>query len=319
MGTEINQAHVEQYSSNVRMLAEESRALLRQICEIKPVQGAVFYGDRLKGSEVVRKSARHQTNPWTPTYHDRRRGWTVDDVWGEYLDPSDEIRSIIDFRGKYPVLCVNAFNRAENSLIIEALGGAAYTQVTSDAAGTAPSITTVNNYDVGECRLVAGDGTLVTAGSGHSDTTATALTIAKIGLCGELLDEAGFTQDNGFTQPRFLIANSYNKWQLLQTTEVKSIDYNTVKALAHGQVDEFMGFKFLWTEQLSRDTTETDCIKAFACVGGAIALGIGQDITPKMWQDSHQQNEWYCHGFASKGATRQEGPAVIQINLKASA
>jgi hypothetical protein len=38
-----------------------------------------------------------------------------------------------------------------------------------------------------------------------------------------------------------------------------------------------------------------------------------------MWQDSHQCNDWYCYGFASKGATRQEGPAVIQINLKAAA
>lgn len=318
MGTEINQAHVEQYSSNVRMLAEETRAVLRQICEPKSVEGAVFYGDRLQGSEVVRSSGRHENNPYTPTRHDRRRGWTVDDKWGEYLSKSDELRMIVDYKGKYPTLCVNAFNRAENSLIIEALGGPAYTQVTSDTPGAAPSIVTVNNYDVGECRLISGAGTLVTAGSTHSDTTATALTIAKVAMMGQLLDEAGFTESNGFSQPRYIIANAYNKWQLLQTTEVKSVDYNTVKALAAGQVDSFMGFKFIWTEQLAKDTTETDCIKAFACVGGAIALGVAQDISPQMWQDSGHCNDWYCYGFASKGATRQEGPAVIQINLKAA-
>lgn len=319
MGTEINQAHVAQYSSNVRLLAEETRAVLRQIVEIKTVQGAVFYGDRLRGSETVRKSGRHTANPYTPTQHDRRKGWTVDDQWGEYLDPSDEIRSIIDFRGKYPTTCVNAFSRAENGLIIEALGGAAYTEVTSDVPGAAASVSTVNNYDVGECRLIAGDGAVVTAGSNHSDTTATALTVAKLATCGQLLDEAGFTPDNGYPNQRFFIANAYNKWQLMQTTEVKSVDYNTVKALADGRIDTFMGFKFIWLEGLPVDPTETDCINAYACVGGAVAMGIGKDISPDMWQDTGRCKEWYCYGFASKGATRQEGPAVIEINLKRAA
>lgn len=319
MGLEINQAHVAQYSSNVRMLAEETRAPLRQVCELKGVNGAVFFGDRLTGSNTVRRTGRHTTNPSTPPRHDRRRGWTLDDEWGAYIDHADEIRTIIDFKGKYPTLCVNAFNRSENQLIIDALGGPAYTEVTSDTPGAASTVTTVNNYDAGECRLINGDGTLVTAGSNHSDTTATALTIAKLALCGELLDKAGFTSDNGYPQSRFFIANAYNKWQLLQTTEAKSLDYNSRRALAEGTIDSFMGFRFIWTEQLSADTTETDCIKAFAVVGGAIALGVGQDITPQMWQDTHQCNDWYCYGFASKGATRQEGPAVIQINLKAAA
>jgi hypothetical protein len=319
MGLEINQAHVAQYSSNVRMLAEETRAVLRQICEIKPVQGAVFFGDRLTGSNTVRRTGRHTTNPSTPPRHDRRRGWTVDDEWGAYIDKADEIRTIIDFKGKYPTMCVNAFNRTENQLVLDALGGPAYTEVTADTGGTAASVTTVNHYDVGESRLIAGSGVLVAAGSQHSDTTATALTIAKLALCGELLDEAGFTPENGYPQPRYFIANSYNKWQLLQTTEAKSLDYNSRRALAEGTIDQFMGFRFIWTEQVATDTTETDCIRGFACVGGAIALGIGQDISPQMWPDSHQCNDWYCYGFASKGATRQEGPAVIQINLKKAA
>lgn len=319
MGLEINQAHVAQYSANVRMLAEETRAVLRQVCEIKPVNGAVFFGDRLTGSDTVRRSGRHTTNPSTPPLHDRRRGWTVDDEWGAYIDQSDEIRSIIDFKGKYPQLCVNAFNRSENQLILDALGGPAYTEVTSDTPGAAASITTVNHYDVGESRLVAGDGTLVAAGSNHSNTTATGLTIAKLALCGELLDQAGFTPSNGYTQPRYFIANAYAKWLLLQTSEAKSLDTNSRRALAEGNIDEFMGFRFIWTEQLAYDTTETDCVRCFAVVSGAVALGIGKDITPDMWEDTHVTKSWYCYGFASKGATRQEGPAVVQINLKAAA
>ena len=119
MGFEINQAHVAQYSSNVRNLAEETRAPLRQVCELKGVNGAVFFGDRLTGSNTVRRTGRHTANPSTPPLHDRRRGWTVDDEWGAYIDKADEIRTIIDFKGKYPTLCVNAFNRSEKKTAAE--------------------------------------------------------------------------------------------------------------------------------------------------------------------------------------------------------
>ncbi len=319
MGYEPTPAHIAQYSSNVRMLAEETRAVLRQICEIKDVQGGMFYGDRLKGSNTVRRTGRHSPSPYTPTSHDRRRGWVYDDEWGDFLDRQDEQKVLVEYRGKYVTLCVNAFNRTENALVVDALGGAAYAVAAAAAAGSAETITTVNNYDNGECRLIAGDGTLVTAGSNFSDTTATALTVAKLALCGQLFDAAGFTAANGLGLPRYFITNAYNKWQLLQATEVKSSDYNTVKALAEGQIDTFMGFKFIFMEDLNTDATETDCINSYACVQGAIALGVNQDIQPQVYPRPDYSNAWYCYGSASKGATRQEGPGVIEINLKKAA
>ena len=47
----------------------------------------------------------------------------------------------------------------------------------------------MTNYAAGECRLMDGDGAWVTAGSDHSDTTDTALTVAKLNdLAGMLTD-----------------------------------------------------------------------------------------------------------------------------------
>lgn len=312
-------AHVAQYSSNVRILAEETRALLRQICEIKTCHGGMFYGDRLKGSNTVRRTGRHSPSPYTPVQHDRRRGWLYDDEWGEFLDKQDDQKVLVEYKGKFVTLCVNAFNRSENQLIIDALGGPAYSITTPAAASGAEAVTVVNNYDAGECRLIASDGTLVTAGSNHTDKTATSLTIAKLALCGQLFDEAGFTAENGLDLTRYFISNHYNKWQLLQTTEVKSVDYNTVKALAEGKIDTFMGFKFLWMEDLPVDPTETDCINSYAVVQGAIALGVAQEVETQVYQRGDYSQAWYCYGSASKGATRQEGPGVIEINLKKAA
>ncbi len=306
MSFTITQAMIEQYRANVRMLAEQEQGLLRPICEVVPVTGKSFYGDRLAGSEAVTRTSRHGDSPFTPVTHSRRKGTIIDKEWGDFIDDQDTSKVIAEFKGKYVTKAVAAHNRAEDDLIIAALGGPAYG---GEAGGT-----TINNYDAGECRVVQGDGTLATAGSDASDTTQTALTIAKIGLCGELLDEGEFRD-----MPRYFISNPYNKWQLLQVTEVKSSDYNTVKALANGAVDTFMGFKFIWTNRLLTHATDTGCIRSYACVGGAIALGIGQDVQSNIWQRSDKSGAWYCYASSSKGATRQEGPAVVEILLKKSA
>jgi hypothetical protein len=307
MSFEVTQAQVEQYSSNVRMLGEQSPALLRPICEIKGVVGTSFFGDSLKGSDAVTRTTRHGKNPFTPVHHGRRKGTIVDKEWGDYLDKADESKVIVDFAGKYVTLGVQAMNRAEDDLIIEALGGPAYVGVSGGSV--------VQNYDAGECRIIKGDGTLAAAGSDASDTTETTLTVAKLAMCGELLGEAQLPPE----LPRYFIANEYTKWQFLQATEVKSSDYNTVKALAYGQIDTFMGFKFIWTERLKVHATDTGCIRCYACVQGAIALGVGQETKGQMWQDSSACNSWYCYASSSKGATRQEGPAVVEILLKKAA
>ena len=66
---------------------------------------------------------------------------------------------------------------------------------------------------------------------------------------------------------------------LLNTTEVKSADYNSIKALVQGDIDTFMGFKFLRSERLNLASTQRKC---FAFTKGAMGLGIGKDVTTKI-------------------------------------
>ena len=44
---------------------------------------------------------------------------------------------------------------------------------------------------------------------------------------------------------RFVVIHANNLASLLDETEVKSSDFNTVKALVAGQVDTYLGFKFI--------------------------------------------------------------------------
>ena len=115
---------------------------------------------------------------------------------------------------------------------------------------------------------------------------------------------------------------------MLNTTQVSSVDYNTVRALAHGQLDTFMAFKFIMLQNyqdaikghLIENTTEAagEAIECYAWAQDAVTLGVGKDITTdvSIRKDKRMAVQVYVrHSF---GAVRVEGPAVVEILLKKS-
>lgn len=84
----------------------------------------------------------------------------------------------------------------------------------------------------------------------------TGLTLAKLIAANEILEDADLEDD----APRILCVTAAQITDLLNTTEVKSADYNTVKALASGQVDTFMGFKFVKIKRLRKVSTTRYCV-----------------------------------------------------------
>jgi hypothetical protein len=76
----------------------------------------------------------------------------------------------------------------------------------------------------------------------------TGLTLAKLLQVNEMLEDLEVCEDDGEDGAercnRVCVYTARQMTNLLNTTEIKSTDYNTVKALAQGTIDTFMGFKF---------------------------------------------------------------------------
>jgi hypothetical protein len=137
------------------------------------------------------------------------------------------------------------------------------------------------------------------------------LTIAKLLTCKQLLDDGEVDP----SRQRYFVTNPYNINQLLNTTEVKSSDYNTVKALAMGQIDTFMGFKFLMSTRLSADDTDTGATKCYAFAQDAIVLAISEEPNVRISERDDKNYSTQVYVEMSIGATRVEGPAVVGITL----
>jgi hypothetical protein len=209
---------------------------------------------------------------------------------------------LIDPQSVYAQNQVFSLNRQIDDVIITALGGNAY----EGHAGA----TTIAYSAVGECRVIDSDGTIAAAGTAHADATETALTIAKLLTCKELLDDANIDEE----RQRYFLTNPHNLNQLMNTTEVKSSDYNTVKALAQGHVDTFMGFKFIKSTRLAAGA-DTSCRRCYAFAQDAIVLAIAEEPTVSIDLRPDLLNSTQVYSTLSIGATRVEGPAVVSIEL----
>ena len=308
MSTQIPIAFIDQVRANILMLSQQKAAMLRDPCRSEPITGDTMYVERIGPKDAQLRGARHGATPISDADHTRRKLTMADYVVpADIIDKPDRLKMLIDPQSVYAQNQAFSLNRAIDDVVIAALGGPVY--------GGHTGATTINNYDVGECRLIESDGSVEAAGSDHDATTDTPLSIAKLLTCKQLLDDAEIDE----SRQRYFLCNPYNINQLLNTTEVKSSDYNTVKALAQGYIDTFMGFKFLKSTRLVADGTDTSASLCYAFAQDAIVLAVAEEPNVSIDLRPDMLNSTQIFSTLSIGATRVEGPAVVEITLPTSA
>tara|TARA_R100000656_G_scaffold114674_1_gene87116 strand:- start:197 stop:1069 length:873 start_codon:yes stop_codon:yes gene_type:complete len=286
MSSEITTAFVQQYSANVQMLAQQMGSRLRAAVDVETITGKNAYFDQVGVTAAQVRSSRHADTPQIDTPHSRRRVSLADYEWADLIDDQDKVRMLIDPTSSYAKAAAAAMGRSMDDVIIAALGGTAYT---GEAGGTSTSLPSTQKF----------------ATSQQTD----GLTIAKLLDAKKKLD----LKDVDPSLKRYVVCGATQISDLLNTTEVKNSDYNTVKALAMGQVNSFLGFEFIMSNRLDFDATYTDDRLVFAFTEDAVKLAVGKDITARIDEradKSYSTQVYYC---MSIGATRMEEEKVVQI------
>ena len=98
-----------------------------------------------------------------------------------------------------------------------------------------------------------------------------------------------------------------------------SSDFNTVRALVNGEIDTFMGFKFIRTERLPLVTPGGVIRKCAACTWGAIGAAVTRDIATQMSIRDDKNYSMQIFSDMSYGATRTEEVKVIEVHVDESA
>ena len=284
MSSQITTAFVEQYSANIQMLSQQMGSLLRDAVRNESVVGKDAYFDQIGKVTAQIKTSRHSDTPQIDTPHSRRRVSLADYEFADLIDQQDKVRLLIDPTSSYAKAAAYAMGRAMDDVIIAAALGTANTGVSGGTPVTLPPANVV-------AAALGGTG----------------MNIEKLASAKQILD-AG---DVDPSIKRHIIVSPQEIADLLNSTTVTSSDFNTVKALVHGEIDSFMGFKFHVSNRLvDNGASNTQCI-AFAEDG--ILLGVGKDVTARIDErsdKSYATQVYYCQTI---GATRMEEAKVVSV------
>ena len=93
-----------------------------------------------------------------------------------------------------------------------------------------------------------------------------------------------------------------------------SSDFNTVRALSSGQVDSFLGFKFVRSERLALTAASVRGCVAFS--KNSIGLSIGSDITARVTERDDKSYAVQPYMSMDLGSVRVEDEGVVEISCR---
>ena len=282
MSVQITTAFVEQYKSNVFHLAQQKGSKLRDAVRTESIVGKSHFFERIGSTAAVKRTSRHADTPRVDTPHSRRKVTMDDYDWADLIDDSDKVRLLISPQSEYAKAGAYAMGRTMDDVIIAAATGNAFGGVSGGSTIALPA------------------GQKIAHGS-------TGLTIAKLISAKEKLDAANVDPDEG----RTLVCSAKQISDLLGTTQITSSDFNSVKALVQGDIDTFMGFRFIRSERLGLDGNSNRQVLAFT--NTAIGLALGKDIQTKISERADKNYSTQVYLCMTIGATRVEDEKVVEI------
>jgi hypothetical protein len=247
------------------------------------VNGEKAFFDQVGSAAAVLRTSRHADTPLIDTPHSRRMVTMSDYEYADLIDDQDKVRLLVDPTSTYSRAAAAAMGRAMDDVIISAALG---TALTGKDGGTSTSFATATN------QIAAG---------------ATGLTLAKLIQAKEILD-AG---DVDPSIPRYIAVSPKQITNLLNSTTVTSSDFNTVKALAMGEINSFVGFNFIVTNRLGVDGSAARRVFAWAMDG--IKVAVGREPTARIDERADKSYATQIYYAMTLGATRMEEKKVVEV------
>lgn len=290
----IDTAFVRQFGSTVDFLAQQKGTRLRAtIREQQRVKAEFAFFDQVAATAAQRTTTRNADSPLIKTDHQRRRVGMINVEWGDLIDDFDRVRMLIDPTNPTTQNAGFAIGREMDDIILESLFG--------DAASGKEGNTTVS--------FPSSQQIAVNFGSGGN----TGLTIAKLREARRKLLAANVDMmaDGPFT----IVVNSFSLDDLLATTEVTSSDFNTVRALVSGEIDTFLGFKFVHSERVLHETATPTIARIPVYAANGVGLALGMEPTARIAERADKRFSTYVYWSTVVGAVRLEEVKVVEIKV----
>jgi len=281
------------YAANIMQLAQQKYSKLLPIVYMKPnVKAKVFFQDQIGQWEMSTKGSRNVQTPNNDPNLGRRRGTMVDFHDNRMLDRGDELRMLSDPRSAYTIAAAQSLGRQIDTVIAEKI------------------LATANTGETGSSTITLGTTAIaahLNPTGGLTQGTAATLTFARVRAVKRVLDLEDVEEED-----RFFVITPQGLDALLNTTQATSSDYVAIKALVRGDIDTWMGFKWIVSNQLSSSGTVTSC---FAMQRYGLCLAMGAEPMVRTDERTDLSYSWQVYYELNIGAVRLEEARVCEVQL----
>ena len=284
--------YAQAYAQNIMQLAQQKYSRLMPLVYMKPnVTAKVFFQDQIGKWEMSTKGGRNVQTPNNDPNLARRRGTMLDFHDNRMLDRGDELRMLSDPRSAYTIAAASSLGRRIDIQIANTI------------------LATANTGETGSTTITLGT-TAITAHvnpTGGVTGTAATLTFNRVRAAKRALDLEDVEMED-----RFFVVSPQGMDQLLNTTQATSSDYAAVKALVRGEIDSWMGFKWITSTNLSSTGTITSC---FAMQRYALALALSSEPLVRTDERTDLSYSWQVYYELNIGGVRLEESRVVQVDV----
>ena len=241
--TGYTEAFHNSYTAGYEHVLQERKPQYQGLLREERIEGENESYDFLGTIELTQKATRFEDIPIEDMTHNRR--WITPEWYrkGIFVDKEDDIALHTDPVGDYIQALAKGEIRKENEVIT----GAFFANV---SGGKTPGTDTYVLEDALYTTSTSADGRTI-AHDTQSDFTAggvsAGLTIEKLVLARQALLELYNDPDEIF----HIACAPKQMSDLLREAETQSIDTNIIRSLVSGVVNEYMGFKFIVTNQIA--------------------------------------------------------------------
>ena len=276
-----NEIYAQAYGRNIMQLAQQKYSKLINTVYMKPnVRGKTFFQDQIGEWSMATKGGRNVVTPNNDPALARRMGVMLDYHDNRMLDRGDELKSISDPRSAYTIAAARSLGRKIDDVIIAA---AVSTTTASGETGSTTAPTTAS---------------LVITTSQLFITNITDMKLA--------LDDADVEEDD-----RFLVITPTLLASALEDTKIASSDYAAIKALVRGEIDTYMGFKWIMSTRIAQQPA----LEGLVYQKNALCLAMAAQPLVRTDERSDLSYSWQIYYELNCGAVRLEEDRIRKITV----
>ena len=294
MASTIDTAFQQSYHNEFEIKFQQNGSRLRNLVTVRPQYTKTDYHDRIGTVVFSEKTTRHAPTVLEEADHTRIAVSMRDYRNALPFDNEDKLRmNLNDPRNGYAMTQAQALGRKFDSVVIAAATGTTYTGETGSSSET---------YDASTYGVAVH---WVAPGNANADSN---LTVEKLIKARSKLFTAEAVMDG---EPVAFVCTQSQIDALLRDPNITSADYNVVRALVSGEVNTYLGFTFVRTELLSKDSNNVRTCLAFP--KSAIIVGEADERTTRIDQRPDLNYTWQVWTQGTFGAARTWREKVVSV------